>query len=168
MDDQIISKADVCELLGLSYQRVDQMAQSGHIKRVGRGQFSMISAVQGYIGLLRESAKRQTEKAGNKRVSDARAHEIEVRTAQRLGELVPLSIYDEMIDGFAGVVRSEFAGLPASCSRNLQERRVIERECNARLHRIAEFAMAQARLATVRGADDSFGTDGAGHMGDDE
>jgi phage terminase Nu1 subunit (DNA packaging protein) len=168
MEDQIISKADAASLLGLSYQRVDQMAQSGHIKRVGRGQFSMISAVQGYIGLLRDAAKRQTEKAGNKRVSDARAREIEVRTAQRLGELVPLAIYDEMIDGFAGVVRSELAGLPASCSRNLAERRVIERETNARLHRIAEFAMAQARVATVRGADDPFRTDGAGSVVDGE
>lgn len=168
MEDSIITTPEAADLLGLSRQRIDQLAQSGHIKRVERGGYSMISCVQGYIEFLREANKRLTDRAGNDRVREARAREIEVRTEQRLRVLVPLSAHDEMIESFAGVVRSEFAGLPASCSRDISERRVIEREVNARLHRIAEFALAQARVEAVCGADDPLEPDGAGYMGGGE
>jgi hypothetical protein len=158
----VITLPVVCQLLMLSRQRVDQLVASGHIKKVGRGEYSLVDAVQGYIRFLRDEAHQKTMTAADSRVRDARARDIEVRTAQRLSRLVPLSVYDEMIDGFAGVVRSEFAGLPATCTRNLIERRIIERETNARLRRIAEYAMAQAiRLETVRGADHAIGADGA-------
>jgi hypothetical protein len=83
-----------------------------------------------------------------------------------LSRLVPLDIYEEMIDGLAGVVRSEFAGLAAASTRDLTMRRIIEREVNARLRRISEYAMAQAiRLEAVGGADDAVRANGAGHLG---
>jgi hypothetical protein len=69
---------------------------------------------------------------------------IEVCTQQRLSRLVPLEIYNEMIDSFAGMVRSEFAGLAAVCTHDITMRRIIEREVNARLRRIVEHALAQA------------------------
>jgi hypothetical protein len=48
-------------------------------------------------------------------------------------------------------------------------RRIIEREVNARLRRIAEHSMAQAiRLETHGGADDAVRANGAGHMGGGE
>jgi hypothetical protein len=92
-----------------------------------------------------------------------------VRTQQRLSRLVPIEIYDGMIDSFAGVVRSELAGLAVVCTRDLALRRIIEREVNARLRRMAEHAMAQAiRLETVRGTDDAVRTDRAGPVGGGE
>jgi hypothetical protein len=100
---------------------------------------------------------------------DAKAREIEVRTQQRLSRLVPLEVYEEMIDNIAGLVRSEFAGLAAVCTRDLTARRIIEREINARLRRIAEHAMAQAvRLETLRGADTAIGADRTGPVGGGE
>jgi hypothetical protein len=85
-----------------------------------------------------------SKNAAQSRIADARARDIEVRTRQRLNRLVPIEIYDEMIDSFAGSVRSEFAGLAATCTRDIPMRRIIDREVNARLRRIAEHAMAQA------------------------
>jgi hypothetical protein len=131
--------------------------------------FSLVENVQGYIRFLRDEHRRQNMSAAASRISDARAKDIEVRTQQRLSRLVPLESYEEMIDNIAGVVRAEFAGLPATCTRDLTMRRIIEREVNARLKRIAEQAMAQAiRVETVRGADDAERTNGAGPVGGGE
>lgn len=165
----IVSTAVMCQLLMLSRQRIDQLVRDGYMKRHAPGQFSLVDGVQGYIRFLRDETRRQNVSAADSRVRDARAKDIEVRTLQRLGRLVPLEVYEEMIESVAGVVRSEFAGLAATCSRDLTLRRIIEREVNVRLRRIAEHAMAQAiRLETVRGADDAVRAIGAGPMGGGE
>jgi hypothetical protein len=165
----LISTPVLAQLLMLSRQRIEQLCADGWIKRAARGQFSLVEGVQGYIKFLRDEHRRQNMSAADSRVREARAKEIEVKTAQRLGRLVPLDAYEEMIDGIAGLVRSEFAGLPAACTRDLTLRRMMEREVNARLRRIAEHAMAQAiRLETVRGVDDAVRADGAGHVGGEQ
>jgi hypothetical protein len=164
--ETIVSTQVVCQLLMLSRQRVEQLVADGYIKRHSRGQYSVVAAVQGYIKFLRDETRSRNMTAAESRVRDARAKDIEVRTAVRLSHLVPRAVYEEMIEAFAGVVRSEFAGLAAACSRDLTVRRTIEREINARLRRIAEHALAQAiRLETVRFSDDAIGADGAGHLG---
>jgi hypothetical protein len=164
--ETIVSTAVVCSLLMLSRQRVEQLVGDGYIKRHSRGLYSLVSAVQGYIKFLRDETRSRNMTAAESRVRDARAKDIEVRTAVRLSELVPRAVYEEMIEAFAGVVRSELAGLAATCSRDLTVRRAIEREINVRLRRIAEHAMAQAiRLETVRSTDAPIGADGAGSVG---
>lgn len=165
----IVSTAVICQLLILSRQRIDQLVKDGWIKRHSPGQFSLVEAVQGYIRFLRDETRRQNVSAADSRVRDARAKDIEVRTMQRLGRLVPLDAYEEMIDNLCGVVRSEFAGLAAAVTRDLILRRVIERDVNARLRRIAEHAMAEAiRLEAHRSPVDAVRTAGAGSMGGGE
>jgi hypothetical protein len=165
----IVSVTIICQLLMLSRQRIDQLVRDGHIKKHAKGQFSLVEAVQGYIRFLRDETRRQNVSAADSRVRDARAKDIEVRTAQRLGRLVPLELYEEMIDTLCGMVRSEFAGLPAAVTRDLPMRRVIEGDVNARLRRIAERALAEAvRLETYRAPSDAFRVDGAGSVGGGE
>ena len=152
---------------GLAASRISQFVAEGWLRATGRkGQYNWFEANQSYVRWLRDQDRKTSKSASDSRMRDAKAHEIEIRTQQRLSRLVPLDVYDEMIDSFAGVVRSEFAGLAATATRDLTMRRIIEREVNARLRRIAEYALAQAiRLETVRGADDSIGADGAGSVG---
>ena len=136
---------------------------SAHNKK---GIYNWIEACGGYIKFLRDEDRRSSKHAADSRMRDAKAFDIEVRTRQRLGKLVPLEAYEEMIDNITGVVRSEFAGMAAACTRDLVLRRIIEREVNARLRRIAEYAMAQAiRLETVGGTDDAERANGAGPVG---
>jgi hypothetical protein len=123
-------------------------------------------ACSGWAKFMRAEDRRSTRSSSDSRMRDAKARDIEVRTQQRLSRLVPLEVYEEMIDSITGVIRSEFAGLAVVTTRDLAMRRIIEREVNARLKRIAEYAMAQAiRLETVRGVDDAERADGAGHLG---
>jgi predicted HTH domain antitoxin len=165
----IISTAVVCQLLMMSRQRVDQLVRDGYIKKLEKGQFSLVEAVQGYIRFLRDETRRQNVSAADSRVRDARAKDIEVRTMQRLGRLVAIELLEEIIDTLCGMVRSEFAGLPAAVTRDLIQRRVIERDVNARLRRIAERAMAEAiRLEAYRSPADAVRDTGAGPVGGSE
>jgi hypothetical protein len=162
----IISSAAMCQLLMLSRVRLDQLVSEGVIFRHAPGQFRLVETIQNYIRWMRDDARRHSKSAAASRVTDARAREIEIKTEQRLGRLVPLTVYDEMIENFAGLVRSEFAGLATTSTRDLVLRRIIEREVNARLRRIAEFARAESiRLEAVRGFDDTERANGAGRMG---
>lgn len=156
---------------GVTSTRVNQLKNAGWYKQLGTkpGQYNWIEACGGFVKFLRDEDRRSTKSAGDARIKEAKAKDIEVRTQQRLMRLIPLEVYEEMIDSLAGMVRSEFAGLAAASTRDLTMRRVIEREVNARLRRIAEHAMAQAiRLETVGGADDAVRADRAGPMGGGE
>lgn len=164
----IINVTVLAQLLMLTRQRIEALVKEGWIKKQGVGKYSLVDAVQGYIRFLRDETRRHNVSAADSRVRDARAKDIEVRTMQRLGQLVPLEVYDEMLDRTAGLVRSEFAGLAAACTRDLVMRRIIEREVNARLRRIAESALAELRLAAVGGTDDAQRADGARHLGSEQ
>jgi hypothetical protein len=163
----LTDSATLARCWGLATSRISQFVAEGWLKTTGKkGHYSWFDANQGYVRWLRDEDRKTSKSAADTRMRDAKAREIEVRTMQRLSRLVPLDVYEEMIDNVAGVVRSEFAGLAAACTRDLTMRRIIEREVNARLRRIAEHAMAQAiRLETVRGTDDAVRADGAGPVG---
>jgi transcriptional regulator with XRE-family HTH domain len=165
----ISDTATLATVMGVSAARVSQLARDGWFKEIKRGVWNWQDACNGYIRYLRDEDRRSTRSQGDSRIRDAKARDIEVRTLQRLSRLIPLEVYENMIDNFAGVVRTEFAGLATVCSRDLTMRRIIERQVNDRLRRIAEYAMAQAvRLEAVRGADDAVGSNGAGSVGGDE
>ena len=163
----LTDSATLARCWGITVSRVSHHVAEGWLIPSGRkGQYNWFDACQGFVRWLRAEDRKTSRSASDSRMRDAKAREIEIRTQQRLSRLVPLDVYDEMIDSFAGVVRSEFAGLAATCTRDLIMRRIIEREVNARLRRVAEHAMAQAiRLEAVRGTDDAIRADGAGPVG---
>jgi hypothetical protein len=162
----IINTAVACQLLMLSRQRIDQLVAAGHLQRHSPGHFRTVDVVQGYIRFLRDEDRRSSKSSADSRVRDARAHEIEVRTAERQGRLVSLEDYFAMIDGICGVTRSELSGLPARFTRDLALRKSLEREIYGALERIADAAAATAeRLEAVRAADAAKPADDAGQVG---
>ena len=96
----------------------------------------------GYIRYLRE--RRSRTSTADSHLREARAREIEVRTAERLGKLVAIEEFDAMIEIICGAFRTECSGLPARVTRDIALRRTIEREINGMLHRIADIAEATA------------------------
>jgi hypothetical protein len=165
----IVAHGVVAEWLTISRQRVDQLVREGHLKRIKKDQYNLAECVQGYIKFLREDQRRYTIHAADSRVRDARARELEVRTQQRLYHLVPASLYNEMISYIVGVVRSEFAGLAAAATRDLDMRRLIDREVNERFKRIGQAALAEAtRIEADRVADNAVGSVGTPLVGGGE
>ena len=102
----------------------------------------------GYIRYLRE--RHSKPNAANSHLREARAREIEVRTAERLGKLVAVEEFDAMIDAICGTFRTELSGLPARVTRDVTLRRTMEREITGMLDRIADIAEATA--ARLEGA----------------
>jgi hypothetical protein len=159
--------ATLAQCFALNRTRISQLVGEGWLKPPERkGRYNWFEACSGYIRYLRDENRKTSKSASDSRMRDAKARDIEVRTAQRLGRLVPLEAFEEMIDNIAGMVRSEFAGLATVVTRDLTQRRIIEREVNVRLRRIAEQAMAQAiRIEADGRADDAIRADGAGPVG---
>ena len=96
----ILQGVELAELLLTESSRISQLAKEGVFKRIGKGAYDLKESVQAYVRWQRDQQKRQTIISADSRVRDARARDIEARTAQRLGQLVPLALYDEMIHGF--------------------------------------------------------------------
>ena len=165
----IIATEVACRLLMLSRQRLDQLAKDGWIARHAPGHWRLIDLVQGYIRFLRDEGRRTSVHAADSRVRDARAREIEIRTAERLGQLVAIEEHDTVVDAICGVFRAELSGFAARVTRDLPLRRVIEQEIHGLLERVAAIADANAaRLEAGRASDPSVGADDARQVGDAE
>ena len=93
----------------VSPERIRQLSKEGWIEKQGRDQFYLVDVVQGYIRFRNDSDRRAQKTAADSRVRDARAREIELRSAVREGCLIEigeaLSIVEEMI----GMFRAQLA-----------------------------------------------------------
>lgn len=162
-----ISTAGACQLLMLSRQRLDQLVQEGWIQRHVPGRWVSIDLVQGYIRFMRDEARRTSKSAAGSRVHDARAREIEIRVAEQIGKLVVVEEFDAMVDGIVGTFRAELSGLPARVTRDIVQRRSIEREIHGLLERVADTAAAISdRLEKGCASDATIAADVARSLGD--
>ena len=159
-------------LIMKSAERIRQLSKEGWIERHGTGQharYALVDVVQGYIRFRDDVERRQSKGASATRIADARAREIELRTAIREGHLIDLDEALEAVEELVGMLRTELSGLPARCTRDLQVRRTIETVRNGILDRIADLAAKKAAdMATHRNAGQALETDDAGSVGGTE
>jgi hypothetical protein len=163
--------AQLAACWGVTKQSVGQVSAEGWFKPLDgrRGVFNWLDANAGYVRYLKDGSRRASKSAADSRVRDARAHEIEVRTAERLHRLVAIEEFEAMIEGICGAVRAELSGLPARFTRDLVQRRALEREIHGVLERLADTADTIAeRVEKGRAADATVAANGAGSMGGDE
>ena len=126
-------------LLMITAERVHQLRRAGWIERAGDGHhFRLVDVVQGYIRFRDDADRRASKSSADGRVRDAKARDIEVRTAERLRDLVPLADAIDAMATVCGRVRAEFGGLAARITRDLTLRRQIDRDVNDCLTRIAD------------------------------
>lgn len=156
-------------LLMKSGERIRQLVREGWIPKHGTGantRYALVDVVQGYIRFRDDVEKRATKTAAATRISDARAREIELRTAIREGHLIDLDEAIEAVEELMGLLRSELSGLPARCTRDLQVRRTIETARNDILERIADLAAEKAAaMGSRRNSGAALPTDATGRVG---
>lgn len=152
---------------GITRQRVQQLTAEGVLKPVRKGRYDRDQATRDYVSWLRDQNRLANKQTSEGRVRDARATEIEIRTAERSRRLITL---DEALDSNAtlcGFVRTEFGGLAASVTRDLTLRREIEKAVNERFARIADRLVQEAaNLETGGNADEAVADDDAGPVGE--
>jgi phage terminase Nu1 subunit (DNA packaging protein) len=141
----LIPIGQAARLLMISEERIRQLVKQGYVpKAEKRGFVQLVGAVQGYLRYLKDDERRSAKSAADSRVRDARALEIELRIAERSRELI--SVEDALSDmaEFAGMVRSELAGLPARLTRVVAERQKVETEIDGILSRLSQRAAEKA------------------------
>jgi phage terminase Nu1 subunit (DNA packaging protein) len=146
--DAMITAAELADLLGISRARVTQLVAAGVLARADRKLFRAGAAVRAYIENLRGDARRTTQSVAETRVREARAREIEIRTAEREHRLVDTEETLHFIDIMFGKFVVALSGVPARVGRNdLELRRRVEVEIDAARNVAAdEFGRQAAHL----------------------
>ena len=144
---ETIALAEGFGLLGVSQVHFLKLVERGYIERPSRGRYVTKSVVQGYIRNLKEDKKGATRSAAENRFRDARAHEIELRNAEREYQLIDLEEALGLVDEMIGAYRAEISGLPARFTRDRALRARLERETDEAQERVhARFVEAAASL----------------------
>jgi hypothetical protein len=130
-----VSAHELARHLDLSRARVVQLSNAGVLVRTLDGRFDQDTARLAYIRNLRVTRADRSAAAG--RLQNAKAAEVEQRTALRRRELVPQTDAAYCIDTFGGIVLTELCGMPARLTRDLALRREVEVEVEAMRDRIA-------------------------------
>jgi hypothetical protein len=155
--------------LGLGIERVRILTNEGVLKQSGKGKYDRDETTRNYVTWLRDQNRLANKTTSEGRVRDARATEIEIRTAERSRRLITLDEAQESNAIVCGTVRTEFGGFAARFTRDLALRRDIEKAVNESLARIADRLNAEAlALATGRRADDAVADDDTGPMGEEQ
>jgi hypothetical protein len=150
----IVATPVACQLLMLSRQRLDQLAAAGWIARVSKGRWRIVDLVQGYIRYLKDEERRASKTFTLSRVQEARANEIEARTARDAGQTIAMSDALELVDVVVGGLKADLDGLPARFTRDMVQRRKLETEVNDALTRCADRLDEEADDLKAGGAAD--------------
>jgi hypothetical protein len=121
--------------LDLSRVRVVQLVEEGALPRNADGSFELDACRLAYIRYLRSEDRRGSKSAVQSRVQEARAREIELRTAREAGRLVPMESVTAAVADILGTYRFELSGVPAAATRDLGARLDIEKQLNDAIDR---------------------------------
>ncbi len=124
---------------GVTAAFVWKLLNEGYVRRAPGGGVVLVEALAGYIRFLKDDRRNSTIKAGDNRVRDARAREIELRTARDEQELVPTEEGVAYMQAVIGLLMSRLNGLPASFTRDLDERRRLEASIDTIRDEVAEI-----------------------------
>jgi hypothetical protein len=145
MGEQTATTAQMAKLLGFSRQNLEKIAAAGWVKLRAPNCWPIIETFQGVLKYARDEGRRSTKSASDSRVATARAKEIELRTAQRAGELCETEEAYAVLDEIFGMLKADLFGLPAAVTRDLNVRRDIEKGVTDILNRTAAKLEARAR-----------------------
>src|SRR4051812_16119094 len=159
------SAPQMAGVLALTSVRVRQLTVEGRLK-AEKGKYDRDATTRDYVVYLREQNTAASQSTSESRVREARAAEIEIRTAERTRRLIWLDEAVESIVLFCGYVRTEFGGLAARITRDLVLRQDIEKAVNGSLARIANrLEQEAAALRTGRAAAEAFADADPGRVG---
>ena len=123
----------------ISQPMVVQLELGGWIKRNENGLYVLVEFVQGFLRYREELQKRRrTRSSTATRLQEARATEIELRTARDAGELIEMSAAIALAQSIAGETRAVFGALPARITRDPELRAKIEQAVNEGFNTLAD------------------------------
>lgn len=150
-----ITLEQAAKLVGKSIEWIRLRVKEGYIEKPSRGTYLLVSVVHGSIRYYDDLIKKSTSASADNRLRDKKMEEIDLRIAEKKRELVPFDAALTVVDFVVGKVRSEFSGLPASITRDLDLRDKIDGRLNEVLGTIA--GAAREAGAALRAGRDPHG-----------
>jgi len=144
-----LSVGQVAQFCDRSTQWIQQRNKEGFIVKEAHGRYKLVSVVRGVIAYYEDLQAKNNKSAAANRATDARTREIELRIKERSRDLIPVEDARAVVGEMAAAVRSEFQGVPARYTRDMQERRRLEQEIDGAFERLSRrTAEAERALAT--------------------
>lgn len=145
-----ISTKNFAEMQGISIRRVQQLVAQGFLPSSGHGELLVPAAFRGFVDhrVQNEIAKLPIQNDGGQRVRDARAADIELRTAERKRAHIVEAQAEAVavIDEYAGQLRSDLMAIPARVTADIAMRRRMEDEIDEAFGAAGDRATAAASL----------------------
>jgi len=155
LDDVMISANEAARLIGVTADRVRQLAREGHIPKAARNRYRLVDVVEGYVTFLKDDERRSSVAQSESGLKAARQREVELRIAEREREVVPRDEAEAAMDLVVGKVNAEMSGFAARVTRDIGLRRKIETEMQDSLVRVSEaLDFASKQLASGDEDDD--------------
>lgn len=146
------SQAQIAAHLDISQPRVAQFVGEGVFKPLPSRKLDPDACRIAYIRWLRDETRKSAQSAAAARVQDARAKEIELRTAREEGRLVPLEGVQAVVADILGTYRYELTGVPAASTRDLSIRASIQQHLDDAIDR-CRLKFEKAKRDLVAGRD---------------
>jgi hypothetical protein len=145
-----ISLETCAKLLKLTPRRVNQLEAAGVIPKAARGRYVTVAVVHAYIAHLHESSEDTPKSKAANRIQNARATEIELRTARELDSLICLDEAVGYLTETVADLREDFGGFGKMLSGDVAFQRKIDLEIADIFRRVSERIAVEA--AQLRGA----------------
>lgn len=138
VEKKTISTKIAAQMIMVTPAWLGKLEKEGFVKKVSRGQWDLVNVVQGYIRWLKDDDRRSSKSAAQSRLHDIKAAREELSYRKEQRDLVAANEINEVLDFISAKVRAEFAGMPASFTRDPELRKRLETDTNARLSRLAD------------------------------
>ena len=149
-----LTATQCANIVGLSAVAIGNLEKAGWFERDDTGIFEAVAFIRGWTAYKDELRKRVGTKQGAaSRIQEARAIEIELRTARDAGELIEMSAAIALVQSIAGETRAIFGALPARITRDLELRTKIEQAVNDGFNTLAD--KLEKEIAALDGGDGS-------------
>lgn len=145
---EIVTAVELAAHLDVARSYLDKLEGSGVIHREPGGGYNLAASRVAFIRYLRRE-RTTTAKSGEEAAFlKAKRVALEIKTAQRLGELFPTEVANQIIDEYIGSVIGALQNMPSRIGgTDLLLRRRIEREIYEVRHLIADQFAEKARQA---------------------
>lgn len=134
----VVTTAQAAKLLMVSEAWIGKLHKMEYVPKVGRGQWNLVAVVQGYIRFLKDEDRRSSKSAAAARGRDVKTELLEMQMREKRRELVPRDDVLLVLDTAASLTQSTLMAVPAKFTRDIRERRRLEKLIADALNRVAD------------------------------
>jgi phage terminase Nu1 subunit (DNA packaging protein) len=142
--DAPISTEDAARLIGRSSRWVNLLFQKGYIKKNGDGLYTAAAVVEGFVKNLMEEKRATGHSAAVTELAATKARIAALKEATLRNELVPFGELLEFYAQSTSTLLSKLEGLPAAFTRDIKERRRLQKMIEGIRNEFAKWLRAQA------------------------